>query len=422
MHKKTGAALLAMTLTLAACDLDLVNPNSPTEATVLNNADAIIGLSVGIQSQYASAVRFYALPSALATDEWGPRSRALAADKALFDGTPDASFLIISQPFSATYQIIRTANNLLEHAPDVGLGPGLLAGVQAVAKLHKAMALGAAIQIYPQVPVDIGVEGTAPRPRDVVLDTVLSLLESARSDLSGVSDADLAGFRARSLDPGINLRSSIDAMLARFYLMDGQYDQAFAAADRADDENASFYSYTGSDQNPIYQYSIGLDYVWPLLSFARDAEAGDERVSFWTDSTTIDVLVDPPLSSPVEYTDRDDPYPLYMPDEMRLIRAEVYARQNNLPLALVEINAVRTQCEPGVLDPAPCLPALTLLDVPTQDAMLAQIAYERRYELFLTGLRWEDLRRLGAYTGEQPKIDYLPFPQRECDVNPNFSC
>lgn len=422
MHKGIGAALLATTLMMTGCDLDLVNPNSPTEATVLTNADEIIGLSVGIQAQYATSVRNYTLPSALVTDEWGPRSRALAADKTMFAGTPDASFGIVAAPFASTYQIVRTANNLLANAPLVGLGPGLEAGILAVARLHKAMALGAAIQIFEQVPVDIAIEGTAPAPRDVVLDTVLTLLEAARSGLQGVSDADLAGFRTRSLDPGINLRSSIDAMLARFYLIDGQYAQALAAAERADDENASVYTYAGTEQSPIYQYSVGLDYVWPLLSFAREAETGDQRVGFWTDTTEIDNLVVPTLASPVAHTDRFSAFPLYMPDEMRLIRAEVHARQGSLPEALAEINAVRTQCTAGVMDPAPCLDALTLADVPTQDAMLAQIAYERRYELFLTGLRWEDLRRLGQYTGDAAKINFLPYPTRECDVNPNFPC
>ena len=419
MHTRLGAALLAITLTLTGCDLDLVNPNSPTEASVLTDADAILGLAVGVQEQFASSVRHYTLPSALVTDEWGPRSRALAADKALFEGTPDASFGIIANPFAATFQIMRTADNLIENAPGVGLGDALLAGVLATAKLHKAMALGQAIQIYEEVPVTLSTQGSPFAARAEVLDSVLALLEAARADLQGVSDADLSGFRSRVLDPGIDLRSSIDAMLARYYLIDGQYGQALAAANRADDENASVYTYSGTEQSPIYQYSVGLDYVWPLLSFAREAEAGDQRVGFWTDTTTIDELVDPTLSSPVAHTDRFSAYPLYMPDEMRLIRAEVHARAGSLQQALDEINAVRTQCEPGRMDPAPCLPALTLADVPTLEAMLAQIAYERRYELFLTGLRWEDLRRLGQFSGDAAKIDFLPLPQRECDVSPH---
>lgn len=418
MKMRTLAVLLATALAGAGCDLDLVNPNSPTEATVLTTRDGVMGLAVGIQQQYASAARNYVLPSALVTDEWGPRSRALAADRSLFAGEPDASFGIVGAPFASTYLIVRSANNLLESAPQVDLGPGMQAGILALAKLHKAMALGNAIQIYERVPVDVETQGAPLADRAVVLDTVISLLESARSDLAGVPDAELAGFRTRILDPGIDLRRSVDAMLARYYLIDGQLDQALAAAARAEGDRASFYTFTGTAQNPLYQYSVGLDYVWPLQSFATEAEAGDQRVDFWADPGTVDELVTPFLIAPAAFTSRDDPFPLFQPDEMTLIRAEVHARRGELPQALAAINEVRTQCTEGVADPAACLPALTLADVPTQEAMLAQIAYERRYELFLTGLRWEDLRRLGQFTGDAPKVGFLPLPQRECDTNP----
>lgn len=422
MRMRAGAALLALTFATAGCDLDLVNPNSPTAESVLTSADGVIGAAAGLQGLYAGAVRYYALPSALVTDEWGPRSRALAADKTMFAGQPDASFLIVADPFRETYEIMREADDIIENAPNVGLGPGLQAGILALAKLHKAMALGMAIQIYPEMPVNLDPNGSAPQSRDVVLDTVISLLEEARAHLQGVSDAELAGFRSRVLDPGIDLRSSIDAMLARYYLIDGQYDAAFAAAGRADTTTASVYSYTAGDMNPIHQYMIPLDYTWPLLSFAREAEAGDERAAYWADSTAVDQLVDPPLIMPNHYLEPGDPYALYRPDEMTLIQAEVHARNNELQQAIDLINQVRTQCTPGVEDPAPCLPALTLTDLPTQQAVLAQIAYERRYELYLTGLRWEDLRRLAPYTDAEPKVDFLPFPQRECDLNPNFNC
>lgn len=422
MQLRAAAALIAMTVATAGCDLELINPNSPTEATVLSNQDELLGLAVGLQGQWAGSVRYFALPSALVTDEWGPRARALANDRTLFAGEPDPTFLAVAEPYRATFQIMRTANNLLANAPTVIDGAGLQTGVIALAKLHKAMALGQAIQIYEEMPVELATEGSPAESREVVLDTVIALLESARSDLQGVSDADLAGFRSRVLDPGIDLRSSIDAMLARYYLIDGQYDAALAAAERADSENASVYTYAGNEMNPIYQYSIALDYVWPLEELALEAEAGDQRVSFWTDPTVVDEQDAATLISPAEYTDRYDVYPLYQPDEVTLIKAEVHARQGNLVAALAEINDVRTQCDEGVADPAPCLTPLTLLDVPTQDAMLAQIAYERRYELFLTGLRWEDLRRLGEFTGETPKVDFLPFPLRECDTNPNLEC
>lgn len=420
MTMRTGAALIALTLATAACDLDLVNPNSPTESTVLTSQDGLIGLAAGLQGIWAGAVRYYALPSALGTDEWGPRSQALAADKSLFAGTPDRGFLIVAEPYRETYDIMRTADNLIENAPQVGFGVGLESGILALAKFYKAMALGQAIQIYEEIPVNIEPQGAEPQPRDVVMDTVLNLLESARQDLAGVTDAELSGFRNRILDPGVDLESSINAMLARYYLIDGQYDAAFEAAGRADTTSASVVTYSGTAMNPIHQYTYALNYVWPLQSFAREAEPGDQRVERWADTTVTDVTVEPTLVQPVTYgePERTAPYPIYRPDEMTLIQAEVLARQGDLEGAIDLINQVRTQCTPGVEDPAPCLEPLTEADLPTQDDVLEQIAYERRYELFLTGLRLEDLKRLAPYTDAEPKIDFLPLPQRECETNP----
>jgi hypothetical protein len=72
----------------------------------------------------------------------------------------------------------------------------------------------------------------------------------------------------------------------------------------------------------------------------------------------------------------DSSFPVYLPDEMRLIQAEAYARLGNLDQARTLINQVRMQCPPaGVdpLEPMPCLPALTAAALPNQAAVLAEI-------------------------------------------------
>ncbi|MGH7447651.1 MAG: RagB/SusD family nutrient uptake outer membrane protein, partial [Longimicrobiales bacterium] len=115
------------------------------------------------------------------------------------------------------------------------------------------------------------------------------------------------------------------------------------------------------------------------------------------------------------YSERSHSIPAYLPDEMTLIRAEVAARQNRLLDALVFVNEVRTECSSPVDEPVACLPALTLVDVPTQQAMLNEILRQRRYELYLQNLRWSDLRRFG----EPVKYMWMPVSISECDRNPN---
>jgi hypothetical protein len=112
---------------------------------------------------------------------------------------------------------------------------------------------------------------------------------------------------------------------------------------------------------------------------------------------------------------------VYLPGEILLIRAEAEAQLNDLPSAINDINAVRTKTG-SATTPGAQLPALTAVQLNTRDKILAQIARERQYELYSQGLRWEDLRRLGSLIGVQPRVDFLPMPQSECNTNPNAGC
>jgi hypothetical protein len=69
-----------------------------------------------------------------------------------------------------------------------------------------------------------------------------------------------------------------------------------------------------------------------------------------------------------------------------------------------------------------CLPALPDAALDTPGELLAEILNQRRYELFGQGLRLEDLRRLAAYTTKRPSLQFLPYPQSECDRNPTHPC
>lgn len=415
------AAGLVALLLAAACDLDLENPNAPTEEEVLTTIDGIIALAVGMQDQYASSVEDFILPSSLGTDEWGTQTRALASYRSLFLGEGfDASFGVVEAPFANAYEVVKSANNLIEHTPQVGLGPGTETGIIALAKLYKAMALGMVIQIFEEVPVDVSVEAPVPQSRGVVLTEVLNLLESARSDLGTVTDDDLAGFRTRVVGTAFDIRNTVDAMLARYYLLDGQYQNAIDAAARVDLTILSTFQYTSPDLNPIYNLSFGLVYVAPLLSFVNEAEAGDQRVDYWVNTAATPFAGNPdslllPLN---KFSGQNDPYPVYLPDEMKLIQAEALTRLAQFGPAATLVNEVRTQTSSAVDEPVAGLAALDPADLDSEAELLAQIAYERRYELYMQGMRWEDTRRLGESITTTPIFEFLPLPEQECLNNP----
>ncbi len=424
MRSRTVIALAAATLLAAACQsLDVTNPNSPTEQSVLTDANGVLALGVGIQQQYAQGYINYLVPDALVTDEWGTKSRSLLSYQTLLTGGPnfDKSFDVVSAPYTTTYRIALTADNIIKSAPGVGLSAGTQAGLVALARLMRAMALGNALQLYQQLPVNYVITGATPQPRAVALDTVIALLEQARTGVTSLSDADLSGLKSRVLGPGFDLKNTIDAMLARFYLIRGSYQQAIDAAARVNQGVLSVLTYPSPTTNPIWSLGINAQYVAGLHSFTTQANAADPRPAYWLATATHPAAnpVDSTLDELKKYSTQNEPIPVYLPAETLLIQAEGYARLNNSAQALVFLNQERTAKSWPIDQPAAGLPALTTADVPTQNALLQAIAYERRYELYGQIVRWEDMRRLPQPWNNALSMSWLPIPQSECLSNPN---
>ncbi|HEV2149468.1 MAG TPA: RagB/SusD family nutrient uptake outer membrane protein [Longimicrobiaceae bacterium] len=428
MRIRFGIALLAAALAGTGCELDLTNPNSPVEEEVVNNPEGIIALAVGMQGQYASSVLTFVRAPALVTDEWGTQTRALTADISLLTGEGlDASFGVVEAPYAAAFRVIRSANLLINNAPQVGLGRGLETGIVALAKTFKAMSIGAIAQQYDRVATDAAPGGAPLKDRMAAFNEAIALLESARADLAGVSAAELAGFRSRVVPSAFDLENTINALLARYYLFTGQHQQAIAAADRVNLARLSLLLYPDPTINPIYNYSFVARYTAGLQSFAKEAEAGDRRPTYWLDPSVSPAANprDTLLFALRQYSGKNDPYPVYLPDEMRLIKAEALVRLGgaaNFAQALALINQVRTQSTSALNEPVAALPPKTAAELSTQAALLRQIAYERRYELYMQGLRWEDLRRLGQFVDRRPTFTFLPLPTQECLANPQANC
>lgn len=428
MRKLFFVPLLLLPLT--ACDLDLENPNAPTVEEVITDVDGLISLAIGMQGDFALQFEEFIQAPSLVTDEWGTGTRSLISYQTLFSepANLDPGFGLVEEPFAAAYEVVDAANVLMANVPEVIQGEGLSTGIIALAKLFKGMALGMVALQYERAPIDITVEQPVPVLRVEVLDSVIAVLESARTDINSVTDDQLAGFRSRVVPEEFDIRTTIDAMLARYYLVragatgsTSDYAAAAAAAGRVDlTAVPSRFAYTGAAENPVYNLSVELEYVYPLLSFVEDAEPGDERPAFWVDVSATPFPGNPDsLLLPLNrYNTASDPIYVYLPDEMRLIQAEAAVRQNDFPTARNLINEVRT----AGAAPFASLPALPVDALDTEEELLRQIAYERRYELYMQGLRWEDMRRLDPYIDTEPTIEWLPLPTQECTANPSAGC
>jgi hypothetical protein len=180
--------------------------------------------------------------------------------------------------------------------------------------------------------------------------------------------------------------------------------------------------------NPYALVTGGINGVAPRRQFRLSMQPQDQRFAYFVSpSTTVTGRVGALLDPWSRYANPQAPLPVYFPDEALLIKAEALANQGQLAAAQAALDSVRTDCTGGrgLDDPKACLPALTAQLA--QADLLTEIYTQRRYELFGTGLRWEDVRRRNAIRGPvaAPNVPsegqrcWLPYAVGDRNANPN---
>ncbi|MEP6729602.1 MAG: hypothetical protein ABJE10_03135, partial [bacterium] len=77
MHRFRQCAVALAALALSGCELNLQNPNAPTESQVTTSVDGVIALATGLQGRFATSYGAYAYTAGLVTDEFAATSAAL---------------------------------------------------------------------------------------------------------------------------------------------------------------------------------------------------------------------------------------------------------------------------------------------------------------------------------------------------------
>ncbi|HSL70054.1 MAG TPA: RagB/SusD family nutrient uptake outer membrane protein, partial [Longimicrobiales bacterium] len=401
------------------CDLDLQDPNNPNEEPIITSPEGLRQVAVGLQAEYGNELVDPVYIAGLVADEIGSPPTAFESYRLVDAGGQITNDLGPStETWAGQFDVVQVANVLLDNVPLVPtLGPEMSNALTALAKTFKAMAFGNLLQTYERIPLEVGLNNLNPTfaTRVEGLNTVLQLLNEARQQLQTTPAP--ADFTNNVLAPGFDLVNTINAMIARYALIAGDLNQALTAAQRVNLNVLSEFRFSSNDANPLWNLWLNSGNAYqmrPEDRFRTSAQAGDQRVAYWVVEAAVTGST-VPLDNFAKYTVRDASFPAYLPDEMRLIQAEVYARQNNLTQALVLLNQVRTQCTSTLAEPVACLPALTPAQVPTQQAMLDAILRERQYELFVQGVSWSDLRRFG----KPMKYSFMSVYSAECTRNSN---
>ncbi|MFB6271784.1 MAG: RagB/SusD family nutrient uptake outer membrane protein [Salinibacter sp.] len=426
-------------LTGAGCELNITNPNAPSEEEVLTSPEGIRGLAVGMQEFYATE----AFGETIRVT--GTTSRELAANNTRENfrnldtggtGLPPRNAGVESI-WSANYRVVAMAEDLIQNAPDVGLSQGTQTGILATARLFKAMALGNVASAFEQAPTSTNRNGNAQFvSRTKVYQEAVALLNEARSAISGASNDQLSRFGTDVLaltpsgtPPKTLLLNAINAYLARFNLYAGNYQAAIDAANQVDPSVKVQFTYDGQSRNPVWFRVVDQGFFKPRDNFGTKlTESGDQRIDFYTSSLDSSSIVNGYPIDKIDgfFTSVSSPIPLYVPGEMPLIRAEAKL-ETGAPTSEVisEIDAVRTKTpSQDIYGIGANLPPYS--GDTSDQALRREILQQRRAELYLQGVALADSRRLGPDVSNKQNPgpfernrNFYPYPQQERRNNPN---
>jgi hypothetical protein len=418
MRRYFTKALLASSLGLAACDLDTTNPNAPTQETIVTDVEGLLALGVGLQARFGTSTGNFIYSAGLLTTELGAIGTAFSTISDAEGGTVPPGAAITGDVWASSYRTIKTANDIIFSADNVVMPRGTRSGLLGLAYLFKGGALGELLQNYEQLSIDTYNDPTpAFVDRATALPYVLALLDSAQAAYRDTVPS--AQFTSQVLATGLDIPNTILAYKARYRRLDGDWAGALAAADSVSRTVFSRIPFSTQAPNPLFTVSTGSSGVLPRDAYRADPLEA-QRTAYFVKDTAIEGRIGTPLDAWVVFATNTAPIPTYYPDEVLLIKAEALVNLNQLAAAQAVVDSVRTDC-PGAgrvtADPGPCL--LPLVGVQTAPQLLAEIYRNRRYELFATGLRWEDLRRLGQIgAADVGKRCWLPYPVVERNANP----
>jgi len=385
MMRQSLGALAA--ITLVACNLDLQNPNQPTEGQVTSSPDGVIALATGLQGRFAQSYGNYAYMAGLVTDEFASTTAALISISDAEQGSVPPGTGIAENVFNSIYRTVRTADDLLTGANALAgqFDAGTRSGLRALAFAIKAESLGEALQSYQQVPINtFGVTAPTYVARAEALALVRTLLDSAEAEIAATPPS--AFFNANILTPGVSLPNVIHLFRARYARMGGDDATAIAASNlvaRSGPVAMSVLTFPAPAVNFYANVTGGTNGIAPRRQWRTSMTGGDQRFTwFVVPSATATGRVGALLDLWNRY-------------------ANPQASQNTNQLAQSQavLDSVRTDCtgNRGIDDPKACL--APLVGAFTQAQLITEIYNQRRYELLGTGLRWEDSRRRNLIRG-----------------------
>jgi starch-binding outer membrane protein, SusD/RagB family len=435
MKKNITKIFLLFTIITAGigCKKEFKNPNNAVESEILLTREGLITLSIGMKQSYAtSALEALYINSGVTSREL----RGTSTLQNVLDLEAGAAVLPtnngnIAQVWNRMFRVMGMADNIILNAPAVyALEPQLKSGIIAHAHIFKALTLGGLAVTFEKYPQQTNSNGNAPFvTREVALQTAIDLLNQAKTVIT--TSAPSAEFNSRVIGADFSMINIINALTARYSLWLKKYTDAYNAASLVSLTTKSQFIYTAQGQNPVFNGSVIATSYRPREFFGLSTalfDSTDSRFIFYTTAPTATVGGQKVATLAGFFNSSTTLIPVYLPDEMKLIKAEAVlmsstpiAGTTNPATVIAEIDAVRTQSSGDIFGVNANRPAYS--GATDAASLTAEIYKQRCMELFCTGNRLEDSRRLGRPASATNLLErnrnFYPYPDQERQNNPN---
>lgn len=416
----TFPIVVAALVLFSSCKKDYVSPGTARDIQVSTSAKALTGVAVGLQKVYtagrASSLYNRITADGFITNQLLILNQGNTAEYQLYIGgnSVDGTNTINSGLWTSSNKIIYDANVIISNADGFG-DKSYASGLIAYATIFKALALGDLAMFWEKVPATTG-QSVNFIPRTDGLKLALDALDKA---IGLISANPIPATFTSNIPTGIDIPNTLQALKARYNLYAGNYAAAITAANLVDLTKTSVFTFNTVNLNPIYETATSTNNVYQPTDSTMGLPVGlqpdltDKRVPFYI---AINTAMAPRYRVGGFGIGAATSIPIYLPGEMILTKAEAYTRLNDLANGLTELNKVVTKKPAGdAFGVGADLPALAAL---SQAQLLDQIYRNRAIELYLSGLRLEDMRRFGRANTER-KRNFFPYPFQERDNNTN---
>lgn len=421
MNLKIKIAATGLLFTsFVACKKDFTNPNAATQTETFASDRAATAVTAGLQRQYTAgaASSLYALVDAngFVTNELLLRNAGNIPELQLSTGgsAVDATNTVLYNVWTRSNKIIYDADNVIRYANTLG-DKTYSSGMISFAAIFKALSIGNMAMLWERIPDTTGQNV----PFISRVDGFKKAVAVVNLGIAAYSANNPNSLVISRLPAGINIPVTLQALKARYSLYAGDYATALAAATAVDLSVKSGFNFDALVLNPVFESATSTNNVFqPVdstlgLPTALAPNLADKRIPFYI---AINPTVAPRYRIGGFYATSTSSVPVYLPGEMTLIKSEAYARQNDLVNALLELNKVITK-QPSA-DVWGVGAGLAPVVLTTQADILTEIYRQRSIELFMSGLKLEDMRRFNRPTSERRR-NFFPYPFQERDNNTN---